>query len=359
MVLRTDKSLEWLKKFSEVCGPTGYEQRIKALLSERMKGLGDISTDGLGSIVFTRKNKGPVVMMAAHMDEIGFMVKHITKEGFLKFVCLGGWWEQVMLGQRVTVHTDKGDIIGVIGSKPPHILAPEERKKMVEKKDMFIDIGAAGQQEVVEKFGVQPGNFITPYSQFAVMANKDYLLGKAWDNRVSCAVMAEVMENLVKVGHPNTLCAVGTVQEEVGLRGAGTSANMLKPDIGLVIDTTIAGGMPGVADDIAPSKLGAGVGITIYDASLIPNTALRDLAIDTAKKGKIPYQLSYSEGGGTDGGRIHMQGNGVPTLVLSLPTRYIHSHQGIIHRKDYDAAVKLITGLAGRLDAAMVKKIRG
>ncbi len=359
MPVKKDMSLEWLKKFSETCGVTGFEQRIKELLKERMSGLGEVSTDGLGSVVFTHKNKGPVIMMAAHMDEIGFMVKHITKEGFLKFVCLGGWWEQVMLGQRVTVHTAKGDIVGVIGSKPPHILSPEERKKMVEKKDMFIDVGAADSKEAIETFGIQPGDFVTPYSEFTVMSNKNFLLGKAWDNRVSCAIMAEVMENLVQDGHPNTLCAVGTVQEEVGLRGAATSANMLKPDIGIVIDTTIAGGMPGVAEDVAPSKLGAGVGITIYDASLIPNTALRDLAMDTAKKGKIPYQLSYSEGGGTDGGRIHMQGDGVPTLVLSLPTRYIHSHQGIIHRKDYEAAVKLITALVKRLDSATVKKIRG
>lgn len=362
MAINNDKSLELLKNLSEVSGVTGFEGRVKKLLLENMLGLGEVSSDRLGSVVVSHKgadDKAPVVMIAAHMDEVGFMVKYITKEGFLKFVCLGGWWEQVMLGQRVTIHTDKGDIVGVIGSKPPHILSPEERKKVVEKKDMFIDIGADSYEEVTEVFAVKPGDFITPDCSFAEMANKKYLLGKAWDNRAGCAIMVEAMANLVKKGHPNTVCAVGTVQEEVGLRGATTSANMLNPDIGLVIDTCVAGGMPGVSDDIAPSKLGGGIGITIYDASLVPNTALRNLAMEIAKKENIKYQVSFSEGGGTDGGKIHMQGDGVPTLVLSLPTRYIHSHQSIIHRDDYDAAVHLLTELIAKLTDKECKRIRG
>jgi endoglucanase len=347
------ESLAWLKRFSEVKGVTGFEKRIKTLLIERLSGLGDISSDGLGSVVVTHQGaQSPRIMLAAHLDEVGFMVKHITKEGFLKFVCLGGWWEQVMLGQRVVVHAEKGDVTGVIGSKPPHILTAEERRKIVEKKDMFIDIGADDYREATESLGIKPGDFITPDCAFAVMGNKNYLLGKAWDNRVGCAIMAEAMENAVKKSHPNTICAVGTVQEEIGLRGAATSANLVSPDIALVIDTTVAGGVPGVSEDTAPAKLGKGVAITIYDASLIPNTALRDLALATAKMEKISHQLTFSEGGGTDGGKIHLQGNGVPTLVISLPTRYIHSHQSIIPYGDYQAAVKLLTALLLRLDKA-------
>ena len=361
MAVKKDRTNEWLQKFSEVCGVTGFEKRVKELLLERMKGLGDVSSDGLGSVVITHKgaktNTAPKVMIAAHMDEVGFMVKHITKEGFIKFVTLGGWWEQVMLSQRVTIHSKKGDITGIIGSKPPHILSMEERRKIVDKKDMFIDVGADDYKEVTEVLGIEPGDFITPYCEFAEMGNKNYLLGKAWDNRIGCAIMAQVMENLVKEGHENTVFAVGTVQEEVGLRGAATSASMLSPDIGLVIDTCVAGGMPGVAEDVAPAKLGGGVGITIFDASMIPNTALRDLAISTAKTEKIKYQVSFSEGGGTDGGKIHMQGKGVPTLVLSLPTRYIHSHQSIIHKKDYEAAVSLLTSLIKKLDDKTLKMI--
>lgn len=360
MPTKKDISVSWLKKFSEVKGVTGFEKRIKDLLVTRMKKFGSISSDKLGSVILTCKGtrqSSPKIMIAAHMDEVGFMVKHITKEGFIKFVCLGGWWEQVMLGQRVTVHSEKGDIIGIIGSKPPHILSMEERRKIVEKKDMFIDIGAEDYKEVTEKLGVKPGDFITPDCGFAQMGNPDFLLGKAWDNRVGCAIMADAVENLAQKGHPNTIYAVGTVQEEVGLRGAVTSANMIAPDIALVIDTTVAGGMPGVGDDIAPAKLGGGVAITIYDASLIPNTALRDFAISTAKKYKVKYQLTFSEGGGTDGGRIHMQGAGVPTLVISLPTRYIHSHQSIIHYKDYQAAVKLLTEIIAGLSKAECDKI--
>ncbi|MDR3349050.1 MAG: M42 family metallopeptidase [Acidaminococcales bacterium] len=361
MPVQGDKSLEWLKRFSEAKGVTGFEKRIKALLTERVQGLGDISSDGLGSVAITHKGAGgdgPRVMIAAHMDEVGFMVKHITKEGFLKFVPLGGWWEQVMLGQRVTVHAEKGDIVGIIGSKPPHILTAEERKKIVDKKDMFIDVGADDGQEVTEILGVRPGDFVTPECSFAVMGNKNYLLGKAWDNRAGCAIMAEALERLVGEGHPNTICAVGTVQEEVGLRGAITSANMLRPDVALVVDTAIAGGTPGISDDIASAKLGGGIAVTIYDASLVPNTALRDLTIETAQKEKIKYQFAFSEGGGTDGGKIHLQGSGVPTLTLSLPTRYIHSHQSIIHYQDYQAAVRLLTALVKRLDKKLCEALR-
>lgn len=356
---KMDKQLQWLKKFSETCGVSGDEGRIKALMLERLKGFADVSYDKLGSVVFINANKdakAPKIMLASHMDEIGFMVKHITKEGFLKFVTLGGWWEQVMLSQRVTVHGEKGDLVGVIGSKPPHILAPEERNKVVAKKDMYIDIGAADEKEA-RKLGVKEGCFVTPYAEMAVMGDGKTLLGKAWDNRIGCAVMADVMENLAKKPGKNTVFGVATVQEEVGLRGAQTSVNMLKPDVAFVIDTCVAGGTPGVADDVAPAKIGKGIAITIFDAGMIPNTALRDFALDVAKKLHIPTQISISEGGATDGGRIHLHGEGVVTLTFSIPTRYIHSHQSVIHLDDYLGAVKLITQMVQELDAKKYQQI--
>lgn len=346
-----NKQLEWLKRFSETCGVSGFETRMKDLLIERLGKKSDITFDKLGSVIFTAKGKvdEPKIMLASHMDEIGFMVKHITKEGFLRFVCLGGWWEQVMLGQRVTVHGTKGDLVGVIGSKPPHILTPAERTKVTDKKDMYIDIGAASESHARE-LGVLEGCAVTPYAEFAVMGDGKTLLGKAWDNRIGCAIMADVMEALNKEKHANTVYGVATVQEEVGLRGAQTSANLLTPDIAIVIDTCVAGGTPGVPDEIAPAKIGQGIAITIYDAGMLPNTALRDFAFAIAKDEKIPTQISISEGGATDGGRIHLQGAGVLTLTLSVPTRYIHSHQSVIHMDDYLGAVKLITAMIKNLD---------
>ncbi|WP_418311735.1 M42 family metallopeptidase, partial [Phascolarctobacterium faecium] len=335
-----DKKLTWLKQLSETCGVSGFETPIKNLLQKRLQGKAKVSYDKLGSAVFTNEGQGkdlPKIMLASHMDEIGFMVKHITKEGFLKFTCLGGWWEQVMLSQRVTVHGSKGDLVGVIGSKPPHILTPEERTKVVAKRDMYIDIGAAD-EDMARNLGVFEGCPVTPYAEFAVMGDGKTLLGKAWDNRIGCAVMADVMEN-IGTKHPNTVYGVATVQEEVGLRGAQTSVNLLSPDVAFVIDTCVSGGTPGVSDDVAPAKLGKGIAITIFDAGMIPNTALRDFAKEVAEELKLPTQISISEGGATDGGRIHLHDAGVLTLTFSIPTRYIHSHQSIIHMDDYQGAV--------------------
>ncbi len=353
-----ENKLAWLKRYSETCGVSGFEGRMKALMQERLAGVAEVSYDKLGSVVFTKAGEAgaPKVMLASHMDEIGFMVKHITKEGFLKFTCLGGWWEQVMLSQRVTVHGKHGDLVGVIGSKPPHILSPEERTKMMPKKEMYIDIGADS-EAMAREMGVFEGCPVTPYAEMATMGDGKTLLGKAWDNRIGCAVMADVMENVHNEGSPNTVYGVATVQEEVGLRGAQTSANMLQPDVAFVLDTCVAGGTPGVADDIAPAKIGKGIAITIYDASMIPNTALRDFAFATAKELDIPVQISISEGGGTDGGKIHMAGEGVLTLTFSVPTRYIHSHQSVIHMDDYLGAVKLITAMVQKLDKAKYQEL--
>jgi putative aminopeptidase FrvX len=354
-----DKTLIWLKKISEVPGVSGFEQRVKDMLLEKIGDKATVSYDKLGSIIFEKKglHSGPKIMLASHMDEIGFMVKSITKEGFIRFVTLGGWWEQVMLGQRVTILAGKGDIPGVIGSKPPHILTPEERKKIVQKREMYIDIGAANEEEVKVKFGIRPGDAIVPYSEFTVMANEKLLMSKAWDNRIGCAVMAEVMEQLVPELHRNVVYGVGTVQEEVGLRGAETSADVVNPDISFVIDTCVAGDTPGVSEDQASSKLGKGIGICIYDASMVPHTKLRDFVIKVAEQNKIPYQLQFTEGGGTDAGRIHLHSQGVPSLVLSIPTRYIHSHHSIIHQDDYSAAVDLLLAIIKDLDTTKYKEL--
>lgn len=349
----------WLKELTEMPGVSGYEQKVKDLLKRRLSGKAEVSYDKIGSIIFKKPGNGqaPKIMLASHMDEIGFMVKYITKEGFLKFTTLGGWWEQVMLGQRVTVFSAKGEFPGVIGSKPPHILTAEERKKMVEKKDMYIDIGAESEDEVKEKFGIRPGDAVVPYSEFTVLGNDKLLMAKAWDNRVGCAIMVDVIEKLNQVQHPNTFFGVGTVQEEVGLRGATTSSHVIKPDIGFAIDTCVAGDTPGVTSDQASSKLGKGVAISIFDSSLIPHTKLRHFVTRVAEERKIPYQLEFTEGGGTDAGKIHLTDAGVPSLVLSIPTRYIHSHNSIIHRTDYQAAVDLLIAVAEKLDNTVYREL--
>jgi endoglucanase len=292
-------------------------------------------------------------MLAGHMDEIGFMVKHISDDGFIKFIPLGGWFDQVLLGQRVCIQTRHGDIIGVIGARPPHLLSPEERKKVVEKKEMYIDIGVSSKAEV-ETAGVQPGDPVYPNASFVEMASGKTYLSKAFDDRVGVALVIAALQELQKTSHPNAVYGVSTVMEEVGLRGATTSVRAVDPDVAIVLESDIAGDVPGIKPDESTVKLGKGPTLIIFEARMIPNLALRQLILDTARDIGAPVQLSYVEGGATDGGIIHLHNTGVPTAVIGVAARHIHSHSSIIHRDDFDAALKLLVALVQRLDKQTV-----
>ncbi len=349
-----DRTLVFLKELVDAHGVPGFEDDVAKVMQKYLKGVGPFSKDRLGSFICEKvgEAKGPRVMLAGHLDEVGFMVRSITKEGFVRFLALGGWWGHVVLGQRLIIKTRKGDILGVVGSKPPHELRDEDRKKVLEIKDMYIDVGATSDWDVKKHLDIRPGDPIVPDSAFAVMANPNLLLAKAWDNRIGCALAAETAKRLVGQKHPNVLYAVATVQEEVGLRGAKTSSSKLRPDVGLALDVGIAHDTPGTEGD---EKLGGGPLVVIYDATSIPNRRLRDLVIDTAKSAKIPLQFEAVERGGTDAGRIHLSGEGVPTISMGVAARYIHSHVSIIDRSDYEATVRLLVALVKRLDRKTVE----
>jgi putative aminopeptidase FrvX len=221
---------------------------------------------------------------------------------------------------------------------------------------MFIDIGASSRDEVLE-WGVKPGDMVVPYFEFTVMNNEKMLLAKAWDNRIGCAIAIDVLKNLKGQDHPNVVYGVGTVQEEVGLRGAKTSAAKIQPDIAFGVDVGIAGDTPGISEKEAMSKMGEGPQIILYDASMVSHKGLRDFVTDTADEHNIPYQFDSIAGGGTDSGSIHLTANGVPALSITIATRYIHSHAAMLHRDDYENAVKLITEVIKRLDKETVAKI--
>jgi endoglucanase len=350
-----DKIQQLLKEITEADGVPGYESDIRAIMRRYLEDTADIEQDKMGSFIGKHVGDGerPRVMLAGHMDEIGFMVKMITKEGFVRFVPLGGWWDQVLLAHRVVIKTAKGDLIGVLGAKPPHLIDAEERKKIVEKKDMYIDIGAASEEDARE-MGVRPGDPIIPVSEFTVMANPKWYLSKAFDNRVGCALAIQALRQVAKEGHPNTVYAVGTVQEEVGLRGAKTSAHVIAPDVAFILEVDIAGDVPGIKPEESSVKMGGGPTLLVYDARMIPNLQLRDLVIATAEELDIPLQFSAMPGGATDGGMIHIHNEGVPTVVIGVPTRHIHSHNAILHRDDYDRALQLIVALVKKLDAETV-----
>ncbi|HXF69113.1 MAG TPA: M42 family metallopeptidase [Thermoflexus sp.] len=352
-----DELATLLKILTEAHGVPGYEMEIREVMRRLLEGLGEIDQDHIGSLICRRGEGGPRVMLAAHMDEIGFMVKYITPEGFIRFTPLGGWFDQVLLGQRVVIKTHKGDVVGVIGAKPPHLLSADERKKVVEKKDMYIDIGATSAKEV-EEAGVRVGDPIVPLAPFQVLVSGKAYLAKAFDDRVGCAVLVEVMRRLAREGHPNTVYGVATVQEEVGLRGAATSVEKVNPDVALILESDIAGDVPGIKPEESPVKLGGGPTIVVYDARMIPNLRLRDLAVETAQSLGIPVQFSVIEGGATDGGVIHLHKGGVPTLVIGVPARHIHSHSAIIHREDVERAIALVTALVQRLDAETSARLK-
>lgn len=353
-----DETLNMLKELTDAPGVPGYEREARLVMEKYLQPLAEVTRDRLGSVIGRKEGAadGPRIMLAGHLDEVGFMVSLITDDGFLRFQPLGGWWDQVLLSQRVVIKTHKGDVIGVIGSKPPHVLSPEERKKVVDKKDMFIDIGAESKDDAVE-MGIRLGDPIIPVGEFTVMNNEKYLLAKAWDNRIGCALAIDALKHLQDVDHPNTVFGVGTVQEEVGLRGAQTSSFIVEPDVGIALEVSIAGDMPGMKPEEAQSKLGGGPTLLLYDATLIPNIKLRDLVIATAAEENIPLQFDAMPGGGTDAGRMHLFGRGAAALCLGVPTRYIHSHVGILHRDDYDATVRLLVALVRKLDADTVEAL--
>jgi len=348
-----DQTQQLLQELTEAHGVPGYEAEVRALVRRYLEPLGDIEQDRIGSLVCRQGETGPRVMLAGHMDEIGFMVHYVTKEGFLRFLPLGGWWDQVLLGQRVVVKTHKGDLPGVIGAKPPHLLPPDERKKVVEKKDMYIDIGATSKEEV-EEAGVRLGDPVVPATVFQVLASGRAYMSKAFDDRVGVALMVDALHHFSQAPHPNVLYGVATVMEEVGTRGARTSAEVVSPEVAIVLESDICGDVPGIEPEESDVKLGGGPSLLLLDARMIPNLRLRDLVIETAKELEIPLQFSTMPRGATDGSQIHLHRVGVPTVVLTVPARHIHSHAAIIHRDDYDRALQLLVAVVEKLDAETV-----
>ncbi|MEM3577320.1 MAG: M42 family metallopeptidase [Candidatus Bathyarchaeia archaeon] len=331
---------ETLEKLSNACGVAGREEEVRKLMKSMLeKCADDVKEDKLGNVIAIKKGKknAPKVMLAAHMDEIGLLVKTISKEGFLQFAKIGGIDDRILLAQKVLVYTEKGPLHGIIGSKPPHIQKEEERKRIMTYDELFIDIGAES-HEGAKKMGVKIGDPVAFDIKFARIG-KDIVMGKAFDDRVGCAVMVEAMQLLKNT--ECTLYAVGTVQEEVGLRGATTAAFGINPDVGIALDVTVAGDMPGVKEVEAPIKLRKGPSIEVADMGLITHPKVLRLLIDAAEENKIPYQLETGLPGSTDAARIALTREGVPSGVISVPTRYIHSPTSLLSLEDAEKAVKL------------------
>ncbi len=364
------QSMRFLQELTNCFGPSGFEKEPARIVKDYVtKYANDVYTDKLGSVMFTRKGtaESPVVLLPGHIDEVGFIVSSINKLGFLTFNPLGGWFDQVLLGQRVLVRTDKGELVpGVIAAKPPHLLPPDERTKVVVKEKMFIDIGASNEDEA-KSMGVRIGNPVIPDSCFSTMEKKIFkdgkakgkdtiAIGKAFDDRIGAWTAAEVVRALAekRIVHPNLVVGAATTQEEVGLRGARTTAFVSKPDVCITLEVDISGDVPGIEPNEAPTKMGLGPSVTTYDSSMIPNQGLVEFIMKTADRNKIPYQLSQIARGGTDAGVIHIANAGCPSVVVGVPTRHIHSHVGLFSMADADNCVKLIVEAVKKLDKKTV-----
>ena len=327
-----------LIKLANAHGISGYEDNIRDIVKEEMeKYVDEIRIDKLGNLIGVIKRGEPSIMIAAHMDEIGLMVKSIDENGFIKFTKIGGWYDPILLNSRVIIHGNT-NVYGVIGSKPPHLMKEEERKKIIESKDMFIDIGAKSREDV-KKYGIKIGTPISLDFEVKELIN-DRLTGKALDDRVGVAMMLHALKNYE--GNA-TIYAVGTVQEEVGLKGARTSAFSLSPDAALVCEVAIADDHPGIKN--GNIKLDGGAVITVADAAgrgLITHPSILKWLESVAVENGIPYQLEVAEGGTTDAAVIHITKEGIPSGVISVPTRYMHSGVEVISLKDMENAAKLL-----------------
>ncbi|MBM6616397.1 M42 family metallopeptidase [Bacillus suaedaesalsae] len=351
------ETLQLFKTLTELPGAPGNEHAVRKFMrSELEKYSDEIVQDRLGSIFGLRRGpeNGPTIMVAGHMDEVGFMVTSITENGMLRFQPLGGWWSQVLLAQRVQIITDNGPVIGVIGSIPPHLLEESQRAKPMDIKNMLIDIGADDKEDVL-RIGIKPGQQIVPLCDFTPMANPKKVLGKAWDNRYGCGLSIELLKELKGEKLQNTLYSGATVQEEVGLRGAQTAANLIQPDIFFALDASPANDMSG--DKSAFGQLGKGALLRILDRTMVTHKGMREFILDTAESNSIPYQYFISQGG-TDAGRVHISNEGVPSAVIGICSRYIHTHASIVHVDDYAAAKELIVKLVKSLDQTTVQTIR-
>ncbi|GIO24458.1 M42 family metallopeptidase [Oceanobacillus sp. J11TS1] len=349
------ETLALFKNLTELQGAPGNEHAVRNFMRQELEKYSDeIIQDNLGGIFGVKDGKGPRVMVAGHMDEVGFMVTQITDNGMIRFQTLGGWWNQVMLAQRVQVMTKNGPITGVIGSIPPHLLTDAQRRKPMEIKNMLIDIGADDKEDVA-RIGVRPGDTIVPITPFEPLANEKKILAKAWDNRYGCGLAIELLKELQGETLPNQLYSGATVQEEVGLRGAQVAANMIKPDIFYALDASPANDASG--DKKAFGQLGKGALLRIFDGTMVTHKGMREFVLDTAESNDIPYQYFVSPGG-TDAGRVHLTGDGVPSAVVGICSRYIHTSASIIHVDDYAAAKELLIKLVKSTDDQLISQLK-
>ncbi|MFI5179521.1 MAG: M42 family metallopeptidase [Vicinamibacterales bacterium] len=353
-----DRTVALLQQLTDTPGPPGFEEPIRKVMVDLMKPLaGSITFDGLGSIIATQGTQGPRVMVDAHMDELGGVIRRVTPRGLLTMQMLGGWLDQALVDQRWTIIGSKGPVRAVTGIRDVHVVPPDERTRVYSRDSLYLDVGATSEADVAA-MGIAPGDPVVPDAPFTVLNGTDNYLAKGWDDRVGCGVVIEAMRRLASLSHPNQILWTITTQEEVGLRGAETAAAAVKPAVAIAIEGGITGDVfPGRAEE-TQARLGGGPGIFLYDSSALPNRKLTQLVKDTAAGKTLPLQTDLVQGYGDDSAAIQRSNGGVPTVNLVVPIRYTHAHNGIMNRRDFNQMVDLLVALVQKLDAATVDRIR-
>jgi endoglucanase len=354
-----DSTKELLEKLANAPGPPGAEEPVRALMVPIMAPLATapIRYDGTGSVIAQQGSAGPRVMIDAHMDELGGMVRRVTPNGFLTMQMLGGWLDQALVDQRWIILGSKGPVHAITGIRDIHVLPAEDRSRVFPRDSLLLDVGAKDAAGAAA-LGLEPGDPVVPDSPFTDMNGTGNYLAKAWDDRVGCAALLEAMKRTAKMPHQNQLFFVATTQEEIGLRGAKAAAQLVKPDIGIAIEGGIAGDTYAGHPEETQGRLGAGPGLFLYDSSALANRKFVKLVKETAEANHIPLQLDLVQGYGDDSAEIQESNGGVPTINLVAPIRYTHAHNGILNRRDFDELVDLITDLLMKLDQNTVDQIR-
>jgi putative aminopeptidase FrvX len=353
-----DRTVALLQQLTDAAGPPGFEEPIRKVLVDLMKPLAtSLTFDGLGSIIATQGNQGPRVMVDAHMDELGGMIRRVTPRGLLTMQMLGGWLDQALVDQRWIIIGSKGPVRAVTGIRDVHVVPADERTRVYPRDSLFLDVGASSEADVAA-MGISPGDPVVPDAPFTVLNGTDNYLAKGWDDRVGCGVIVEAMRRLATAPHPNQIFWTITTQEEVGLRGAESAAAVVKPDLAIAIEGGITGDVfPGRPEE-TQARLGAGPGIFLYDSSALPNRKLTALVKQTAAEKKLPLQSDLVQGYGDDSAELQRSDGGVPTINMIVPIRYTHAHNGIMNRRDFDQMVELLVAVLQKLDAPTVARMR-
>lgn len=344
-------STELLATLSDIPGPSGYEDKVrKFVLTESTRYTKKISVDSMGNVFaeIEGNNRSPRLLVSAHMDEVGFIITYVEDSGFLRFATLGRIDTRVLPGQRVTFQRGEG-LHGIIGSKPPHALTPEDAKRSLELGELYIDIGTSSRADVT-KLGLDIGSVATFDMHFSPTSSRSLVMGKAFDDRAGCAAALMLMESLSQNPPSATTVFAFTVQEELGLRGAKVAVEHVHPHAAVVFETTAALDCPDVEPKDRILSLGLGPALRVMDASMITQKAMLRYVREVAEKTGIPYQLHVSLGASTEAGPVHLSGEGVPTCVLSVPCRYLHSPGLVLNIEDLNRLPKLAESVIRGID---------